>query len=136
LAGCGGAARPPTLGWMVTVVRLTAPQEGRALEDVASVDGSPGGQRRVSTVAAYHLLSQEIDGEMVLLDLRSGMYLGLNGVGTFVWKLISSRESPVGVGEIVEAVAAEFDVAAATARRDLDQLLEDLSSNHLVHIVV
>jgi len=135
LAGCG-ELRPPALGRLVTAERLTAPQEGRALEDVASMDGSRGGQRRVRPVGADHLLCQEIDGEMVLLDLRSGMYLGLNGVGTFVWKLISSRESPVRVGEIVEAVTAEFDVAAGTARRDLDQLLEDLSSNRLVHILV
>jgi hypothetical protein len=114
---------------------LTALLEGRALEDISSVDESGGRLRRVSTVGQDHLLSQEIDGEMVLLDLRSGMYLGLNGVGTFVWKLISARESPVGVGEIAEAVAAEFDVATNTARRDLDQLLEELSSNRLVHIV-
>jgi hypothetical protein len=120
---------------MVTAVPFAALLEGRALEEISSMDESRGEQRRVTTVGADHLLSQEIDGEMVLLDLRSGMYLGLNGVGTFVWKLISSRESPVGVGEIAEAVAAEFDVATATARRDLDQLLEELSSNRLVHIV-
>src|SRR2546421_6638596 len=121
---------------MVTAVPFAALLEGRALEEISSMDESRGGQRRVSTVGADHLLSQEIDGEMVLLDLRSGMYLGLNGVGTFVWKLISSRGSPVGVGEIAEAVAAEFDVATATARRDLDQLLEELSSNRLGQIVV
>src|SRR2546423_14492858 len=101
---------------MVTAVPFAALLEGRALEEISSMDESRVGQRRVSTVGADHLLSQEIDGEMVLLDLRSGMYLGLNGVGTFVWKLISSRGSPVGVGEIAEAVAAEVDVAPATAR--------------------
>jgi hypothetical protein len=33
---------------------------------------------RIEVEARGELLSQEIDGEMVLLDLRSGMYLGLN----------------------------------------------------------
>jgi hypothetical protein len=135
LAGDAAELRPPALGLDGSAVPFTALLEGRALEDIASMDESRGGQRRVSTVGADQLLSQEIDGEMVLLDLRSGMYLGLNGVGTFVWKLISSSEGPVGVGEIAEAVAAEFDVATATARRDLDQLLEELSSNRLVHIL-
>src|SRR2546423_3220492 len=119
---------------MVTAVPFAALLEGRALEEISSMDESRVGQRRVSTVGADHLLSQEIDGEMVLLDLRSGMYLGLNRLGTFIWKLLISNDGSISAGTIVEAVTGEFEVEPATARRDLDQLLLELSSNRLVRV--
>ena len=78
------------------------------------------------------VLSREIDGETVLFDLRSGMCLGLNEVGTFVWRLIGARQTVSAPGEIADAVASEFEVDRETARRDLDRLLAELSSNGLV----
>jgi hypothetical protein len=80
------------------------------------------------------LLSHEIDGEMVLLDLRSGMYLGLNRLATFIWNLIVTNHGSLAAGKIVEAVTGEFDVEPATARHDLDQLLLELRSNRLVRV--
>lgn len=80
------------------------------------------------------VISRDIDGEMVLLDLHSGMYYGLNQVGAFVWSLISAKRGSIPVEEVVAAVVDEFEVDDPTARRDLHQLLMGLSSNWLVNV--
>jgi hypothetical protein len=56
-------------------------------------------------VAAADVLFVEVSGEMVLLDPRSGVYFGLDPVGTLVWQELAS---PRTVDELVEAVCASF----------------------------
>lgn len=107
---------------------------GIGLADVHRPANSGKEVLRIEIERSDQLLSQEIDGEMVLLDLRTGMYLGLNRVGTFIWKLVSSRGGPVGADEIADAVAGGFEVEAGAARRDLDEFITELSSNRLVRV--
>jgi 8-oxo-dGTP pyrophosphatase MutT (NUDIX family) len=104
------------------------------LTDVYGLEELSAAGLRVEIERGEQLLSQEIDGEMVLLDLRSGMYLGLNRVGTFIWKLIHSRGGSVPAEEIADAVIREFEVEAGAARRDVGQFISDLSSNRLVRV--
>ena len=75
------------------------------------------------------VLSRVFDGDAVLLDLGSGTYFGLNEVGSRIWQ---SLEKGATVAELVAAVLAGFEVDEATARRDLDALLEDLSTRGLI----
>ena len=98
------------------------------------VDESSVLDARVRRSPRDRVLSEEIDGETLLFDLHSGMCLGLNEVGTFVWRLIAARETVTGPAEIAEAVADEFEVDRDKARRDLDRLLGELASNGLVRV--
>jgi hypothetical protein len=131
-----GVARAPTDGLEIVAVRATAAWRVVTLAEVSRVDDAQMSGPMIEVEARDELLSQEIDGEMVLLDLdlRSGMYLGLNRLGTFIWKLLISNDGSISAGTIVEAVTGEFEVEPATARRDLDQLLVELSSNRLVRV--
>lgn len=89
----------------------------------------PAGAR---VVAARDQVSAEVEGEAVILNLADGVYYGLDGVGARVWELL--RE-PRTVGELAGAVAAEFEVDAETAARDLEVLLADLTARRLVDVV-
>ena len=82
-------------------------------------------------VAARDQVSCELEGEAVILSLRSGVYYGLNPVGATVWKLL---EHPRTVAELRDAIVAEFEVDAARARADLVHLLDDLAANGLVEL--
>lgn len=75
------------------------------------------------------VLFQDLEGEAVLLNLKSGVYFGLDPVGTRIWRLI---EDKVGLGDIVETIVAEYDVDAARSGADLLALVEDLAKNELV----
>src|SRR5687767_6500431 len=71
------------------------------------------------------VLSRELDGEAVLLDLRSGHYFGLNSTGSRVWTLLKDGKD---TDDIARALVDEFDVdferALADARSFIEMLFE------------
>jgi hypothetical protein len=74
---------------------------------------------------------RDLEGEMVLLNLATGVYFGLDPVGTRIWGLIDGRRSAAA---IVEALIAEYDVDPQTCETDLDRFLESLRDNELVEL--
>ena len=82
-----------------------------------------------STVAASDdAVFREMDGESVLLNLETGMYFGLDEVGTRVWRLAADDGS---LRAIRERLLEEYDADAATIERDLLALAEALVSKGL-----
>jgi DeoR/GlpR family transcriptional regulator of sugar metabolism len=75
------------------------------------------------------VLSRIMDGEAVILDLGSGTYFGLDEVGSAIWELFAKGST---VAEIQAKVLELYDVDAATARRDLEALVADLTERGLV----
>ena len=82
-------------------------------------------------VAARDQVSVEVEGEAVILNLADGVYYGLDPVGARVWEML---DRPRSVGELRDAVVAEWEVDAATAERDLLDLLDELSALGLVEV--
>ncbi|MBW2734524.1 MAG: PqqD family protein [Deltaproteobacteria bacterium] len=76
-----------------------------------------------------HVLTRELDGELVILDLHSESYLGLDAVGTRIWQLLASTDS---IEAVFEQLLEEYEVEAETLRADLVELLEDLCGRGLV----
>jgi hypothetical protein len=74
---------------------------------------------------------RDLEGEMVLLNLATGVYFGLDPVGTRIWGLIDGRRSAAA---IVEALTAEYEVDPQTCETDLDRFLESLRDNELVEL--
>jgi len=56
------------------------------------------------------VMSRLVGDETVLLDLASGTYFGLDGVGKRIWETVSDGRS---LAETVEVVIAEFEVDKA-----------------------
>jgi hypothetical protein len=72
---------------------------------------------------------RDLDGEAVLLDLSSGVYFGLNEVGTRIWLLLDEGRDH---DDIVEALAAEFDAGREAIDADVRALVETLRARRLV----
>ena len=70
-----------------------------------------------------------LDGETVLLDLKSGVYYSLNEAGTVVWNLFAEGATEA---ELAGALAAEYEVPAEEALRDVRELLKDLCDEGLI----
>ncbi len=75
------------------------------------------------------VLSRELGGETVLLNLESGVYYGLDAVGTRAWNLLAQEHSLTDVRAIM---LDEFEVAAETLERDLTALVRDLCDKQLL----
>ena len=65
-----------------------------------------------------HVLSRELDDEMVLLNLDSGEYFGLNDTGTRIWELLADGRSRE---EVIDCLTDEFEVTV------------DVASDHVEH---
>ena len=75
------------------------------------------------------VLSQEVNGETVLLDLKDESYFGLNEVGTRVWQLL--QDSPT-VEETLDTLSDEYDVRREQLASDVGELLARLVEAGLV----
>lgn len=62
------------------------------------------------------VMSRLVEEETVLLDLASGQYFGVDGVGQRIWELLSEGRS---LGETVESITAEYDVDEAQVKADV-----------------
>ena len=75
------------------------------------------------------IIEREIDGEAVLLDLKSGVYYSLNRIGTEIWEMLSAGASE---DQLVETLISTYEVSAEQAKCDLEELLTDLSEEGLI----
>jgi hypothetical protein len=75
------------------------------------------------------VVSAQLDGEAVLLNVESGVYFGLDSIGTRIWELLSTGASET---EIFDRLLDEYDVDAPQLRADLDAFLDVLLSKSLV----
>jgi len=82
-------------------------------------------------VAAREQLSCDLDGEAAILNLKNGVYYGLDPVGARIWNLI---QNPTPVDTIVETLLDEYDVDAGRCREDIVGLLRQLAAQKLIEI--
>ena len=74
---------------------------------------------------------RELSGESVLLDLKSGLYFGLNGVGTRVWNLVADGGS---LRDVNAALMGEFDAPAATIEAEVLRFAGELCQHGLCRV--
>ena len=72
---------------------------------------------------------RELDGEMVLLNLDTGNYYGLDPVGTRMWNLLKERGT---TEKVVETMKEEYEVKEENLRGDLEELVKKLAEKGLV----
>lgn len=84
---------------------------------------------RTTIVAAKEQISCDLLGEAVILDLKSGIYYGLDEVGARIWALL---QEPRQVNEILNALLEEYDVDLPRCEIDLIGLLRQLRAVGLV----
>ena len=69
------------------------------------------------------VMSRQVDDETVVLDLKSGMYFGLDGVGKLIWESVEQGLSLKGA---VDSVISEYDVETERATADVLEFAGDL----------
>lgn len=75
---------------------------------------------------------RELSGQAVLLDLASGIYFGLNEVGTRLWELLAQNDS-LDLAE--NALQKEFEVSPEVLKADVEQLLQQMQSKGLLQVI-
>ena len=74
-------------------------------------------------------MSQEVNGETVILDLKSEQYFGLDETGTRIWQLLNEFR---GLQEIFDTMMEEYDVEEGQLETDIKNLLAEMVANGLI----
>ena len=82
-------------------------------------------------MAAKDQASSDLGGEVAILDLKAGVYYGLDAVGARIWSLI---QEPRTVNEIRDILLEEYEVEPEHCERDLLALLRRLADEGLVEV--
>ncbi len=75
------------------------------------------------------VLFQELQGEAVLLNLKTGVYLGLDRIGTIIWQLLQEDGA---LSRVVEVILREYDVTQEKFEQDLLNLVGQMEKQGLL----
>jgi len=80
------------------------------------------------------ILFHALEDELVLLNLNTGVYFGLNRVGTRIWRLLSERPSRP-LQEIRDILVGEYAVTERRCAEEILSLVALLQEKRLLEIV-
>jgi hypothetical protein len=81
--------------------------------------------------AAEGQVFSNLDGQIAILNLKTGMYYGLDEIGARIWNLI---QEPASISSIRDILLEEYDVEPEQCAIDLLDLVEELAAAGLVKL--
>lgn len=79
------------------------------------------------------IVFESLQDELVLLNLHTGVYFGLNAVGARMWELIRANQT-TPLNKVLAAMVDEYDVRPDRCTADLLTLVARLEENRLLEI--
>ena len=77
------------------------------------------------------VLSRDLQGELVILDLKTGVYFGLDPVGTRIWHLLQEHQS---LQKVLDSLVDEYEVTKAVCANDLLGFVAKMLEKGLVEV--
>src|SRR3569833_1855005 len=74
-------------------------------------------------------LSADVDGEVMLMSVARGRYLGLDDDASDVWKRLETSRT---IGDLCRELSTEYDAARDVIERDVEKLITTLHGHGLV----
>jgi hypothetical protein len=87
-------------------------------------------QRRVGP-NEQAVAARVIDGEAIIINLKTGVYYSTDNVGATLWELVEQRRS---LQEMVQAIVARYWVPREQAESDVQRLMAELIQEDLVSL--
>ena len=75
------------------------------------------------------LVCQELDGEMVILNMQSGLYYGIDAVGSRIWQMLEEKVPPA---TMVDLLLEEYEIEADLCSQQVATFLSELEKNNLI----
>ena len=76
-----------------------------------------------------NVLTSDLDGELVMLNMESSYYYGLENIGKFIWDKMST---PVSSEMLIKQLMAHFDVDKETCTKEVMLFIEELQKEGLI----
>jgi hypothetical protein len=78
------------------------------------------------------IVQSKIGDEVVMLDMDSGFYFGLNSVASVIWGLLAEE---IGFEKLIDQLMVQFDVERALCEADTQELLDQLLEKNIIRKV-
>jgi len=78
------------------------------------------------------IVQSQIGEEVVMLDMESGFYFGLNSVASVIWGLLADE---IEFESLVDQLMTKFDVERALCEADTKELLDQLLEKNIIRKV-
>jgi hypothetical protein len=75
---------------------------------------------------------RDLGGDVVILNVETGVYFGLDGSGGQIWRELAEHGS---IEKTFKSLKQQFDAKPDELRRDLDELVEQFVQKRLVHVI-
>jgi hypothetical protein len=74
-------------------------------------------------------LSNDLNNEMVLMNLDTGNYIGLNEISTQIWKIL---DKPSEVAELISILTQKYNVDRETCEQQTIVFLEKMLAQDMI----
>lgn len=79
--------------------------------------------------ANAEILTSEINGELVMMDIGSGQYYALDTIGNTIWQQL---KQPCQVAVLCQQLGEFYDAPAKTIESDVLELLEQMLAKQVI----
>ena len=78
------------------------------------------------------IVQSQMGEEVVMLDMESGFYFGLNSVASVIWSLLADE---IGFEKLIDQLIAQFDVERSVCEADTKELLDQMLEKNIIRKV-
>lgn len=86
----------------------------------------------VYKVAGPHIVHQNIDGEVIIVNLRDGFYFSLTETAATIWELLMKSQT---LDEVVRSMHAQYQHENELIHKDVEALVQELLAEQLIEMM-
>ena len=75
------------------------------------------------------IIYSPIDDEVVMMNIDSGAYFGLDNIASVIWH---KMDAPISYANVIESLLDEYDVDVATCKSEVSALIDKMIEEELV----
>lgn len=79
-----------------------------------------------------HLLSSEIDEDLIMMDATQNSYFCLNSVGKAIWDFL---DTPQTYTDLITQLTQTYDIDTTQCQQDIEPFLQALLKHQLIQVV-
>ena len=77
------------------------------------------------------VIFKELDDEMIIMDMNSGRYFGLNETGAKIWSLLNDHHN---IGTIINLLHDEYEISKEKCKKEVIAFIQDILDKGLINV--
>ena len=77
------------------------------------------------------VIFSDLQDEMIIMDMNSGRYFGLNETGAKIWSLLDKHDD---LKKVVKNLCDEYEISKEKCEKEIIQFIKGLQQKELIHV--